>query len=271
MGRELFPKYPAVVKKADNILGYSLENLCLEDPNNCLDQTKYTQPALYIVNALSYLDEMEKGGTKPTYVAGHSLGEYNALLAADVFNFETGLQLVKRRGHIMGQASNGKMAAIIGINELEVRSILTENKLDMIDIANLNTVQQNVISGPKKDILKAQRIFLNLDVKFVILDVSGAFHSRNMEKAKIEFAHDIQKISFKQPQISVISNYTAKCYNENEVENNLIEQMTSPVRWVESIQFIRSKGIEDIKQIGPGNVLKGLIRKIKREYLAELR
>jgi malonyl CoA-acyl carrier protein transacylase len=116
MGKELFSQFPEITAKADEILGYSITTLCVEDPDQRLNQTQYTQPALYTVNALFYFNKLRQIGTPPSFVAGHSLGEYNALLAADVFDFGTGLKLVKKRGELMSQASGGAMAAVIGLN-----------------------------------------------------------------------------------------------------------------------------------------------------------
>ena len=266
MGKELFPKFPEFVKEADEILGYSIEELCLENPEGKLNNTQYTQPALYVVNALSYMDAINCGAEKPEYVAGHSLGEYNALLAANVFDFATGLKLVKERGRLMSQANGGGMAAVLGIDEEKVRAILKENHMDDIDLANLNTTYQNVLSGPKDSIDRAKAVFDNYEnVRFSQLTVSGAFHSRYMENAKKEFAEYIRSFDFSEPQIRVVANYTARCYEKEDVMKNLIEQITGTVKWTESIRYIWGKGVENIQQIGVGNVLTSMIRRIKKE------
>ena len=127
MGLSLFEHYPELVKEADAILGYSIEDLCLNDPDDLLKQTQYTQPALYVVNALSYLERIKEDGKEPDYVAGHSLGEYDALFAAGVFDFATGLKLAKRRGELMAEARNGGMAAVIGMKENEIRKVIEVN------------------------------------------------------------------------------------------------------------------------------------------------
>lgn len=266
MGRELFPKFPDLVKIANDILGYSIEKLCLEDPEGKLNNTQYTQPALFVVNALSYMDAIEGGAEKPEYLAGHSLGEYNALLAAGVFDFTTGLKLVKERGRLMSQAKNGGMAAILGIDETKVREILEENHMDNIDLANLNTPYQNVLSGPKDAIESSKSVFESYEkVRFAPLTVSGAFHSRYMENAKQEFAKYVCSFDFSEPKVRIVSNYTARCYKKEDIVNNLIEQITGTVRWTESIRYIWGKGIVDIQQIGPGNVLTSMVCRIKKE------
>jgi len=264
MGKELFLKYPEYVRKADEILGYSIEELCSVDGEEKLNLTQYTQPALFVVSALSYLDCISNG-RKPDVVAGHSLGEYNALFAAGVFSFETGLSLVKKRGELMSQANGGAMAAIIGLKEDEVKEIIRKYGLDDIDISNLNTPKQTVIASTKEGIERAQKIFEKEQVRFVRLKVSAAFHSRYMKEAQTQFADFIEQFSFHEPCIPVISNYTAQVYKPGEIKENLIMQLGSTVRWVESVWNMEDLGCSEIKEIGPGNVLTNMIRKIKRE------
>jgi trans-AT polyketide synthase/acyltransferase/oxidoreductase domain-containing protein len=265
MGKELFVEYPEFVKKADDILGYSIEKICLE-PNDKLGLTQYTQPALYTVNALSYYSMLKQGHRKPDYVAGHSLGEYNALLAAEVFDFETGLQLVKKRGELMSEATGGGMAAVIGLKEEEVRNVLVENQLDTIDLANLNSPYQIVISGPAEDILRAKDIFCkNGSIMYSVLRVSGAFHSRYMKSAADEFKKFIDKFSFDVPKIQVISNYTARPYRPEEVKENLYQQIFNGVKWSESICYLMGKNVNHVIQVGPGNVVSNLVKKIQKE------
>ncbi len=160
MGKQLFEAYPELTKVADHILGYSIENLCLADSRQVLDHTEYTQPALYVVNALSYLHEREIRGLEPGFLAGHSLGEYSALFAAGVFDFETGLRLVQKRGALMAEAKGGGMAAVIGMDAPQTMKVLSDSGLDSIDIANINSPQQTVISGARADV-ERRRPFLS--------------------------------------------------------------------------------------------------------------
>ena len=265
MGKELFGEFRDIVEKVDNVLGYSIEKLCLE-PNDKLGLTQYTQPALYTVNALSYYAMLKQGIEKPDYVAGHSLGEYNALLAADVFDFETGLRLVKKRGELMSNASGGGMAAVIGLEEEEVRNILDSEHLDTIDMANLNSPYQIVISGPAEDILRAKNIFLkHKTVMYSILKVSGAFHSRYMKSAADEFKEYLDQFKFYDPKIKIISNYTARPYKSGKIKDNLYYQIFNGVRWTESICYLMGKKADDIIQVGPGRVVSGLVKKILLE------
>ena len=186
MGEGLFDLYPELVAQADEILGYSIKTLCLEDPAEQLSQTQYTQPALYTVNALSFLKQKQDApDQRPMFYLGHSLGEYNALFAADVFDFATGLRLVRERGALMAEARGGGMAAIIGLGAEQVASVLEKEGLSTIDIANMNTPEQTVISGLAEDINHVQDVFQAAGARLCIpLKVSGAFHSIYMKVAQ---------------------------------------------------------------------------------------
>lgn len=266
MGQELFEEFKELVEKSDEILGYSIKQLCLDDPEGNLGKTQYTQPALYIVNALTYLNKVQESGKKPDFVAGHSLGEYSALFAAGAFDFETGLKLVKKRGELMSQASGGGMAAVIGLSEERINDILKENHFNNIDIANYNTPSQIVISGPKEDIERAKPVFEEAGVRtYVILKVSGAFHSRYMESSKNLFEDYLNSFNFSEMTIPVISNVSARPYKQSEAKKNLVEQITHSVKWTESIRYLMGKGDMRFEQIGPGTVLTGLIRSIQNE------
>ncbi|WP_024834506.1 ACP S-malonyltransferase [Ruminiclostridium josui] len=267
MGGILFDEFKDYTSQADEILGYSIKKLCLEDPDSNLGQTQYTQPALFVVNALSYLKKIQEVGRKPDFVLGHSLGEYNALFAADVFDFETGLRLVQKRGNLMAMAVGGGMAAVIGLSEEQVFDVLKQNNLHTIDIANLNSPYQIVISGLKADIDLAEAIFKSHpDVKMYIpLKTSGAFHSRYMEKAKVEFENFISDISLNEPKIPVISNVTARPYIKTEIKRNMVNQITHPVKWTESIRYLLGFGELEFNEIGAGKVLTGLFSRIQKE------
>lgn len=263
MGQELFECYPALIEAANTVLGYDIKRLCLEDPQQQLNQTQYTQPALYVVNALSYLKKMEDTAAKPNYLAGHSLGEYNALFAAEVFDFITGLKLVQKRGLLMSQATSGGMAAIIGLNEPQINEIL--KNCPHINIANYNSHTQYVISGPKHDIEQSLHLFEEAGASMVVpLKVSGAFHSPLMATAGEQFKLFLQEFNFNSPTIPVIANTTAKPYeNGDAVVNQLAKQMTSSVLWTATIQFLMQQGETEFVEVGPGAVLTGLIRRIR--------
>lgn len=264
MGGNLFNQFPNIALQADQVLGYSIKTLCLEDPDQLLNQTKYTQPALYTVNALTYFKKIQDSEKKPDYVAGHSLGEYNALLAAGVFDFITGLQLVKKRGEIMSLASGGAMAAVIGLNANAIKTALAQASIHNVVIANYNSHTQLVISGPQEELNRAQAACDKAGASMVIpLKVSGAFHSPCMQEAQIQFEEFVKNFQFSPPNISVIANSTALPYLSKNIHQTLSQQITSPVKWTESIEYLFTLGETQIEEIGPGTVLTGLVRRIK--------
>lgn len=266
MGKALFDEFKELTEKANKILGYSIKELCLEDPRKELNQTQFTQPALYVVNAFSYLSKMKSSMQKPDFVAGHSLGEFNALFAAECYAFEAGLKLVKKRGELMSQATEGAMAAILNATQKEIETILGENGLSDIELANFNTLSQIVVSGPKDQIKKAESFFQEGKMQYIPLNTSGAFHSKFMVQAGKKFEIYLKKFEFSDPTIPVISNVTAKPYKKGEMIKNLSKQLVNPVRWTDSIQYLIKKGDIDFEEIGNGNILTKLLRKIKEEY-----
>jgi len=266
MGKELFPDFPNYIRQANEILGYSIERLCIDDRQNDLNQTEYTQPALFVVNALSYFRVRENYKQEPDYVAGHSLGEYNALLAAGVIDFQTGLRLVKKRGELMGAVKNGSMAAILGMDKGTLKSVIQENGFDQIEIANINTPSQIVLSGDRSQLESARKVVeRNKAYRCILLKVSGAFHSKFMTDAKRRFATYLDQISFSPPEIPVISNVTARPYLAGETRRLLASQINSPVRWMESVRYMWGKGVERFIEIGPGSVLTSMVKTIKEE------
>jgi malonyl CoA-acyl carrier protein transacylase len=266
MGADLFNEFKEQATCADDVLGYSIRDLCLKDQQNQLGQTQYTQPALFIVNTLMYQKKIQETGRKPDYVAGHSLGEYCALYAAGAFSFETGLKLVHKRGELMSKATDGGMAAVIGLDENKINMVLKDNGLGLIAIANYNSPSQLVISGKKEDITKAQKIFelAGADL-YIPLNVSGAFHSSYMGPARQEFEKFLDTIEFSELSIQVISNVYARPYKQSDIKKNLAEQITSSVRWTETIQYLLGKGEMEYEDMGPGKMLTGLVKKIKAE------
>jgi len=265
MGGTLFDDFSTLTQKADEILGYSIKELCLEDTNRQLSRTEFTQPAIYVVSAYCYYNRLRDQSQKPDFVAGHSLGEFNALLAAECFDFETGLKLVKKRGELMSQASGGGMAAILGSNKEDIQRILEENGLSDIDLANYNTPSQIVVSGAKAQIDQAFEIFNGGEIKYIPLNTSGAFHSRLMQASKAAFEHYLNQFEFSSPQIPVISNVTAMPYGNDTIKANIAEQIISPVRWCESIQYLMAKGEMSFEEIGHGEILSKLVVSIREQ------
>tara|TARA_R110002110_G_scaffold415800_1_gene656298 strand:+ start:54171 stop:55025 length:855 start_codon:yes stop_codon:yes gene_type:complete len=262
-GKELFDQFPNEVAIADEVLGYSIQDLCLNDPEKQLTQTEYTQPALYVVNHLLYLSKYQN--QIPDYIIGHSLGEYNALLLAGAFEFAEGLKMVKKRGALMSLAKEGTMAAIIGVDIEVLKKILSENNLSKIDIANINSFKQTVISGSEQDIKTARDVFEKVgNIIFFPLNVSGAFHSRYMQGVADQFSDFIKNFSFSNIQIPVISNYSAKPYSNESIHENLVKQIYNSVQWVASIQYCKEQDSDcEFTEVGPGKVLTNLIKKIE--------
>ncbi|HEY0789421.1 MAG TPA: ACP S-malonyltransferase [Chthoniobacterales bacterium] len=266
MGAELFGRFTELVATADAELGYSIEELCLRDSSSRLNQTQFTQPALFVVNALSYLNHLLETGRLPRFVAGHSLGEYNALFAAGVFDFRTGIRLVQRRAHLMAKASGGGMAAVIGLSVDQIHRACGLAGVTGIDIANLNSPNQVVISGPEPDLAAVQPDLERAGAQLIRrLPVSAAFHSRYMAEAGRVFQGFLEGVTFHEPRIPVISNVTARPYQLAETKEVLARQITHAVRWVESVQWLLLQPEPDFLELGPGNVLTGLIRRIKTE------
>jgi malonyl CoA-acyl carrier protein transacylase len=268
MGGTLFDEFPEMTKQADDILGYSIKALCLDDEKRQLNQTKFTQPALYVVNAMSYQQKIKETGQNPDFLAGHSLGEYNALQAAGAFSFEDGLKLVQKRGELMSQAENGGMAAVMNLTDKEVKECIEQNGLNNIDIANNNAPTQIVISGPSEDVKQAQSHFDKAGGRFFPLNTSGAFHSSYMNEAKSIFEEYLQEFSFTDLQIPVISNVHARPYQPDQIKRCLSDQINHPVKWMQSMQYLLEQGEMEFEELGVGEVLTKLIREIQSHFIA---
>jgi malonyl CoA-acyl carrier protein transacylase len=272
MGQGLFDEvaeYKAVEREVDAILGYSLRRLCLEDSDNRLKDTQFTQPCLYAVNALHYYKALSQG-IRPAYLAGHSLGEYNALLAAGAYDFLGGLRLVKKRGELMSQAKNGAMGAVIGLGASIINKVIKENRLATIDVANFNSPSQIVVSGPVDDIRRAGPLFEKGGARmYMPLQVSAAFHSRYMADAAKAFAEFLSPMSFACPRVPVVANVTAAPYpvqNASEsIKSLLVNQMDHSVQWTQSVRFLVSQGVTQFSETGPGNVLTRTVQQIQQE------
>jgi malonyl CoA-acyl carrier protein transacylase len=272
MGAELFARYPQLVAQADAVLGYSLRELCLDDPDGVLNRTEYTQPALFAVSALSFLRMRDDGLILADAFAGHSLGEFAALFAAGAFDFATGIELVAKRGALMAQAPRGAMAAIIGPDLARVRAILDGAGLAAVDIANINSDSQHVVSGLHEDIERCEAAFVAAGARYVRLNVSAAFHSRYMrevERAYAEFTAGLAAAGRLHPlRAPVISNRSARPHPREGWLPQLIEQISHPVNWYESMSWLLAQGDVALQELGPGEVLTGLFAKIRKAPMA---
>jgi malonyl CoA-acyl carrier protein transacylase len=263
MGRDLFDAFPDHERQASEVLGYSMRQLCLEDPRRQLALTEFTQPALFTVNALTYLKAAEHAAP-PEFLAGHSLGEFNALCAAGVFDFATGLRLVARRGELMSRVTGGGMAATLGLAPHHVHRILEQPAFADLDVANFNSYEQTVISGPKAAIDRAIPEIEKAGATRVIpLNVSAPFHSRYMRETEREFGTALDGVTLHAPAIPVIANVTALPHTAEDLRADLTRQISNPVRWIESIEYLLRQGVAEFEEIGPGNVLARLVKQIR--------
>jgi [acyl-carrier-protein] S-malonyltransferase len=236
------------------VLGWSVLDVC-QGTAEQLNETRYTQPCLYVIESI-LVDLLQEQGQQPAVVAGHSLGEYVALYAAGVFDFETGLRLVQKRGELMSQAAGGKMVALIGFDRAELITAI-QNTADVV-LANDNSAAQVVISGSPAgvdavvDSIKSKRA--------IALKVSGAFHSHLMTDAAAEFATVLAASKFADAQVPVLSNVEpTSATSAQELKERLTKQMTGSVRWLEICEELTKLEIDRTVEIGPGKVLTGLV------------
>ncbi len=275
MGRELFDsvqQFMDAENDINDILGYSLRELCLDNRDNLMQQTQYTQPCLYVVNCLHYFQAIA-AGRGPAYFAGHSLGEYSALSAAGAFGLVDGLRLVKRRGELMAQARQGAMAAVLGLSAAGVARVMSEHGLASIDVANFNSPTQVVISGPSADIKRAGAHFTDAGARlYVPLQVSAAFHSRYMADAAQQFARFLADFVFQPLRVPVVANVTARPYPAGDpskvIPAFLVAQITRPVLWSESVSWLIRAGQSEFAEMGPGRVLTKLANEVGQSMAA---
>jgi [acyl-carrier-protein] S-malonyltransferase len=275
MGRDLYVASPAaraIFELADATLGFALTRLCFEGPEEALTATENAQPALLTVSAAllaSLADSVDVSsvvGRRSSVVAGHSLGEYSALVAAGAIDIPTALRLVRRRGELMSEAREGGMAAIIGIDEVLLEQICREASAEdaPVVIANYNSPGQLVISGASTAVERACALAKERGAKRALpLKVSAAFHSPLMRAAAEGLSAAVAQAAIVDARTLVISNVTAEPLTQADaIRRELIAQVTSPVRWIASVQRMSAAGVDTFVEIGPGSVLTGLIKRI---------
>ena len=276
MGQALFESYARVrelFEQADNILSFALSRLCFEGPAEELNDTINTQPALF-VTSIAALEALRLGGyvLKPSYVAGHSMGEYSAYVAAGVLSFGDGLRLVRERGRLMkkaGEMSPGSMAAIIKLDDEVVADIckqVTASGVGVLQVANYNSPGQIVISGENAAVDKGIELAIEAKAKRAVkLPVSIAAHSEIMRVIADEFRQAVDNTPLNLPEIPVVANITARPLESLEAIRTEMEgQLTSSVRWTDSIQYIIEQGVTKFVEIGSKDILTGLIRRIDK-------
>ncbi|MGG1574439.1 ACP S-malonyltransferase [Fictibacillus sp. NRS-1165] len=272
MAQELaqnFEEARTIFDTADKKLGVSLSSIIFEGPEDDLKRTENTQPAL-LTASTAVLEVFKKHGIKPDYTAGHSLGEYSALVAAGSLSFEDAVYAVRQRGLFMEEAvptGVGAMSAILGMKQEELEAItekVSENG-DAVQVANLNCPGQIVISGTAQGVADASSLAKENGAKVIPLQVSGPFHSSLMEPAAEKMQDVLDSITIRDAEIPVIANVTAKPVTSSvEIKEKLVKQIYSPVRWEETINELMALGVDTFIEIGPGKVLSGLVKKVNR-------
>ncbi|MCL4516976.1 MAG: ACP S-malonyltransferase [Firmicutes bacterium] len=273
MGRQLAEHYPVAAKtfsEANAALGFDLQSLCFNGPEEGLKETAVTQPAILTasVAALNVLLEL---GARPTYVAGHSLGEYSALVAAGALKFADAVRLVRRRGELMAAAvpdGQGSMAAVLGLEASRLaEACRAASDAGVVEMANLNCPGQIVISGSRAAVQKAGELARAAGAKRVVeLQVSGPFHSSLMAPAAEGLSRLLAAVELADPRVKFVANIEADFVETaKEVRERLIRQVVASVRWEESMRRILDAGVDAFVEVGPGKVLNGFIRKIDRD------
>lgn len=268
MGKDLYDQFPLVREmyaRADQILVLPFTKVSFEGPEEMLQQTKFTQPAVF-VHSCALLSQIGENGLKPDFVAGHSLGEYSALVCAKVLSFEDALYAVGRRSQLMQKACDenpGTMAAVVGMNEEEIFALCTEaSQFGIVQPANFNSKEQVVVSGEFKAVEKTVELAKQKGKKALLLKVGGAFHSPLMLSAKADLKPELDKLNFQMGQIPVVANVTARGVTDPEqIKELLVEQITMPVLWARTLEFMSNQGVNSFIEVGPGKVLQGLVKK----------
>lgn len=273
MAQDLVNEYPVareLFEQADKILGFALSQLCFTGPENVLTDTINAQPALltHSIAALRVIQSIKK--ETPAFVAGHSLGEYSALVAADAIDFVDALKLVRERGRVMKQAGEqnpGAMASVLGIDEAALEAVCLEAGAQ---IANYNNPGNIVVSGSKESIARLATLAKERGARRTIpLAVSIASHSRLMESAAQAFAPIVQQTTIHNPRVPVISNVTAQpLTNAQAIKEELVNQLTSSVQWIKSVEFMAILGVTHFIEIGPKDAVAGMIRRINKDVHA---
>lgn len=271
MGKEVLetnPEYYEYLSKVKMLTGIDIESIIFGSNEEELVKTQNAQLAILCISYIKFLYATHKQGIRPDVVAGHSVGEWTALIACGAVSFEQAVSMVFLRGKYMSQSdrkNEGSMAAVLGLDPEKVTAEL--KKYPDVVVANYNSPMQVVISGEKNQLFRVSEDLRTAGAKKVVqLKVSGPFHSPFMEQASRQLAQDIQSIEFCDPEIPIVQNVSAKFETDRKIiKENIIKQITYPVRWTESIQVKLSAGVKKFVEAGPGKVLTGLIKAISKE------
>ncbi len=273
MGRALHDAVPVaaqIFETANDTLGFDLASLCFDGPLERLTETVNAQPGLLTCSIAALRALEESGAPPPVVVAGHSLGEFSALVAAGSLEFPDAVRLVRRRGELMenaGREAPGKMAAVLGLETEKVEEICAQAHAQsggVVQPANFNCPGQVVISGSPEGVELASELLTAAGAKRVVpLRVSGAFHSELMQSARAQFAETLDTVPLRDARVPLVQNVSAQAVTKSEeIRKGLLNQLTSSVRWDESVRTMQQMGVSTFVEVGPGRVLSGLIRRI---------
>jgi [acyl-carrier-protein] S-malonyltransferase len=280
MGKDLYDNLPLAKKtftEIDGFAGRSLSELCFNGPEQELKRTINTQPTILAVSLAAWQCYLAAGGPKPAYVAGHSLGEFSALVAAGALTCEAAVRLVDKRARLMEECPKGAMTAVIGLSAQDLEAICRDvtseaqskgssgGQQPVVIVANFNTFEQLVISGSPDEVARAGALAKEKKAKVIPLPVGGAFHSPLMSSAASEFEQELGKWTLNDAQFQVVQNVDARGANAAaELKSKLARQMPSAVRWCASVEYMLSEGVKVFIEIGPGKALTGMVKKIDR-------
>ena len=273
MGKDLaenFPEARQVFEEADDALGFAISRLCFEGPAEDLQLTENTQPAILTVSVAAFRAIKEAGIEPPAFVAGHSLGEYSALVAAGALSLSDAVRTVRARGQYMQEAvpiGTGAMAAVIGGELSAIERICEEARRDQVcSIANFNSPNQAVIAGSTEAVDRAIELLNGVAKRVIKLKVSAPFHCALMKPAQDRLAADLERLNFNKPTVPVVTNVDVRPTTDpGELRDALVRQVSAPVRWLESMQLLIQQGVDTFVEVGPGKVLSGLTRQISRD------
>ena len=273
MGKNLAEQFAVarqVFEEADDALGFSISRLCFEGPAEELQLTENTQPAILTTSVAAYRAARENGLDAPAFVAGHSLGEYSALVVAGVLELRDAVKTVRARGQYMQQAvpvGTGAMAAVVGGELRAIEEACQQARGNQVcAVANSNSPNQVVIAGNAEAVDRAIELLKGLAKRVIKLNVSAPFHCALMTPAQEKLAAHLERLTFNEPRMPVITNVDAKITTApDELRDALLRQVSAPVRWLESMQLLLGKNIDTVIEIGPGKVLSGLMRQTNRD------
>jgi [acyl-carrier-protein] S-malonyltransferase len=273
MGKELAERFAVarqVFEEADDALGFAISRLCFEGPAEELQLTENTQPAILTTSVAAFRAAQESGLPEPAFVAGHSLGEYSALVAAGVLELSDAVRTVRARGQYMQQAvpvGTGAMAAVIGGDLSAIENACREAAADQVcSVANSNSPSQVVIAGNTEAVDRAIELLKGVAKRVIKLNVSAPFHCALMRPAQEKLAAHLERLTFNEPRVPVVTNVDARVTTAPaELRDALLRQVSAPVRWLESMQLLNNEGVQTLVEVGPGKVLSGLMRQTNRE------